>query len=207
MRLISSIYFVILLAFVVRGVEADLIISEIRVDDCIFRCSVVDKIYSADDTLTLFYTVENNRDNQITVFDPYYLYWKEKPFHRNIHLGGKWLIKLGFINEPYIVTLESDSVLQYTIKLLCQMNEMDTRIDSALFDQRNQYKSDVFYDIVYFDIGYYIGENEIAVKEVDSLKHVTFRSEAQAFEFEMNCKRIILGPLTLRFSMDLIPNK
>ncbi|NIU02103.1 MAG: hypothetical protein GWN01_14705 [Nitrosopumilaceae archaeon] len=207
MRLLSATFFIVLFAFGVQGAESGLIKYEIETDSCVFRCSIVDKIYNNSDTLRLFYSIENNRDNSITIFDPSQYYWKGKPFHRDIHLGGKWLIKLGFKNEPYIITLDTDSAFQYTIELLPQTTEMNSKIDSALFDQRNAFKSDVFYDIVYLDIAYYIGVDEIAVKEVDSLNHVTFRSEAQAFEFEMNCKRIILGPITLRFSVDLLNKK
>ena len=203
MKFFATIIVFVLLTTSTLAQEEDTIIYKIKKDDCIFRCSISDKIYSQSDTIKILYTVKNIRSNSVTIFDPYRSYWRARPFSRSVSLGGNWFTKLGYINEPLLFHLSPDSTYQHTFYFILQKGKGSTELDSLLFKQRSSLRADYYYDVIYFDIAFYVEEDPIHYKKIEPEHRLTFRSEADAFEFEAKSKRFILGPILLRFDTNL----
>jgi len=189
-------------------------IAQCKVEDIIFRVEMLDYDYTTirdsstynkiGDTLEIKYSVINNSDKSIYIFDPKQFYWdsSREPYWDSCfcsyiyrQLGGSWSYRPGHNPMLMLVKLDPDDEYQYTFRyILLSKNRNHCRFDIS----ESMNWEDLRTNLILFDIGYVFESDSIKFTDEDKDGYIYFKDDKSESRFYIYLRRFLLGPLTFR---------
>ncbi len=158
--------------------------------------------YHIGDTIKVKYTVTNNNDKSIYIFDPMQLYWDssrepdwDSCFCRYIyeHLGGSWFFNPGYNPGLMLIKLESSRKYQYTFEFILLGDKYLDHCKLGINKSRDWQNTKT--NLILFDIGYVFESDSIKFTKEDAEGYINFTDLRKGVYFDAHLRRFYLGPL------------
>ena len=161
--------------------------------------------YHLGDTIKIKYSVKNNNDKSIYIFDPHQFYWdsSREPHWDSClcryiykYLGGSWFYKPGYNPMLMLIKLDPSDEYQYSFEFILLENKYQEHCKFGIEKSRDWENTRT--NLILFDIGYVSESDSIKFTEEDEEGYLYFSNMRSGVYFDALLRRFYLGPLMFR---------
>jgi len=176
----------------------------VQLEGVAFKAEIVDLPYNYGDTVLIEYEVQNNHGSEVLIFSPEFLYarslsqgkWDSSNCQIVYDLGGLWHYEPGYNSEAKFVRIAAGDSFKYSFRLIVKRGLQDSTcligIDHNWKDTKEVISRMVLFYAAFIPLSdqFHLGKSDTGLDY--------FKDSLSAIYFEINLRRINVGPLWFR---------
>jgi len=176
---------------------------QIKIEKITFSVRITDRIYNADDTLIINYSVLNQTDSIVYIFDPHQLYWEtsQNVQYDSLHceylyeLGANFEYKIGYESNVILISIKPHSSYDFQFKLMVSNK---AKLEHYLSNTGSWINpQNISFRLISFYIGYIKDTKYLNLAKKNANGYTEFINDEAGLFFEVHLKRVILGPIRI----------